>query len=408
MKKDSYLDSHPWLSFKVNLSTAPPALWVHLGEARSKIEHIEGAALRPETADRLHRLFLAKGVRATTAIEGNTLTEEQVLDRLEGKLELPPSQEYLGQEIDNILRAVNDIAATLLDTGPVPLELGMIKEFNREVLQGLPLEEGVIPGEIPAHSVVVGKYVGAPAGDCEYLLERLVEWLNGPDFAPPATDSDMKLVYAVVKAVMAHLYLAWIHPFGDGNGRASRLVEFQILVSSGVPFPAAHLLSNHYNLTRAEYYRQLDRSSKAGGDVIPFLGYAVQGFVDGLREQIKLIRAQQWDVAWENYVYDAFKGEKGPAADRQRALVLALGDRIDEAVPKSELRELTPRVAELFAGKTGKTLTRDVNVLKEMDLVDELGRGRFRARTEIVLAFLPAKVAEPPREVPDPGQRGLF
>jgi Fic family protein len=89
-------------------------------------------------------------------------------------------------------------------------------------------------------------------------------------------------VYAILKAVVAHLYLAWIHPFGDGNGRTARLVEFQILLSSGVPSPAAHLLSNHYNQTRSEYYRQLDRASKSGGELAPFIEYGARGFVAGL------------------------------------------------------------------------------------------------------------------------------
>jgi hypothetical protein len=79
----------------------------------------------------------------------------------------------------------------------------------------------------------------------------------------------MDAVYAILKAMVAHLYLAWTHPFGDGNGRTARLIEFHILLSAGVPSPAAHLFSNHYNQTRAEYYRQLDRASKSGGH--PFL-----------------------------------------------------------------------------------------------------------------------------------------
>ncbi len=38
--------------------------------------------------------------------------------------------------------------------------------------------------------------------------------------------------------------MAWIHPFGDGNGRTARLLEFLILARCGmVPLPAAHLLS---------------------------------------------------------------------------------------------------------------------------------------------------------------------
>ena len=80
-----------------------------------------------------------------------------------------------------------------------------------------------------------------------------------------------------------------------------------VLLAGGVPTPAAHLLSNHYNQTRAEYYRQLDRASKSGGDILPFVEYATRGFVEGLREQLGMIRDQQWDVTWENYVHDIFR-----------------------------------------------------------------------------------------------------
>ncbi|MBW2661693.1 MAG: Fic family protein, partial [Deltaproteobacteria bacterium] len=37
-----------------------------------------------------------------------------------------------------------------------------------------------------------------------------------------------------------------MHPFGDGNGRTARLLEFEALLSSGVPAPSSQLLSNHY------------------------------------------------------------------------------------------------------------------------------------------------------------------
>lgn len=70
-----------------------------------------------------------------------------------------------------------------------------------------------------------------------------------------------------------------------------------------MPSPAAHLLSNHCNQTRAEYYRQLDHASKSGGDIAPFIGYVVRGFVDGLREQLEKISTQQWDVVWRNFMH---------------------------------------------------------------------------------------------------------
>ena len=359
-----------------------------LGEARSKVEHIEGVPLLPEVAQELHSVFLAKGVNATTAIEGNTLSEEQVRMRLDGKLQLPPSQEYLQQEIDNVLEAVNLIGKDLVASGPKPFTVEMIQSFNRLVLKHLPLPDEVVPGRLRTHPVGVGNYRGAPAEDCEFLLERLVEWLNGQLTA----DVEVNMVHAIIRAVLAHLYLAWIHPFGDGNGRTSRLVEFQILVSAGVPFPAAHLLSNHYNLTRAEYYRHLEASSRSS-DPIPFLTYAVRGFVDGLRQQLRLIWGQQMDLAWEHLVYGRFRDAHSPTSHRRRTLLLRLGEEHDP-VPTAKIRRLSPELAETYAGKTVKTLTRDLNALEAMHLIRRDGGG-WRANLDIVVAFLPAKVHDP-------------
>src|SRR3990172_7484078 len=105
--------THPWISFELDLRKFDHKLWMALGETASKCEHIAGVPLQPDTAEKLHLLYLAKGVRATTAIEGNTLSEEEVIERIEGKLPLPPSREYLGKEIDNILKGCNEIKEKL-------------------------------------------------------------------------------------------------------------------------------------------------------------------------------------------------------------------------------------------------------------------------------------------------------
>lgn len=303
---------------------------------------------------------------------------------MEGKLKLLPSKEYLGQEVDNIIAACNRIGERVR-AGDVGLTADRVCEFNRQVLNKLRLEENVVPGEVRKHSVLVGSiYRGAPAEDCEFLLKRLSEWLASEDFG--ATEG-MEMVYAIIKAVVAHLYLAWIHPFGDGNGRTARLVEFQILLGAGVPTPAAHLLSNHYNQTRAEYYRQLDRASKSGGDIVPFIEYAARGFVDGLREQLDKIRNQQWDVSWRSYVHEKFRDQSGVNAKRQRDLVLELS-AASEPVAVGKVNELTPRLAKTYAGISAKTLQRDLAAVEALGLVERNAEG-VRARRELILAFLP-------------------
>jgi hypothetical protein len=337
----------------------------------------------------LHQLYLAKGVAATTAIEGNTLSEAEVQKAVEGKLVVPPSKQYLKQEVENIIAVCNQIGKQLEDASlPVPSP-ELLCSYNRQVLDKLPLDKDVTPGKLRTHSVLVGNvYRGAPAEDCTYLLERMCQWLNGADFqAPDKSAPGMDTVYAILRAVIAHIYMAWIHPFGDGNGRSARLLEFHILLSAGVPSPAAHLLSNHYNQTRTEYYRQLDYASKSGGDIVPFLKYAVRGFVDGLRGQLEYIWDQQWDVVWRNFVHEKFQSKNSISDVRQRHLVLDLGVKKDW-VAFGDITELTPRIAKAYANKTPKTLQRDLNVLSEMELIVREAR-RVRARREIILAFLP-------------------
>jgi Fic family protein len=309
---------------------------------------------------------------------------------MKGVLELPTSLEYLGQEIDNIRDACNIIAQQQITDQSTVLTAEKIKEYNRLVLANLTLQKGVIPGEIRRYQVGVARYRGAPAEDCEYLLERLCEWLSSKLFRPPKA---LNTIFSVIKAIVAHVYLAWIHPLGDGNGRTARLVEFQILIGAGVPLPAAHLLSNHYNQTRQEYYRQLEQTSQSGGDLLPFIQYAVQGFVDGLRGQLSLIREQQLDVAWRNFVHEQFRDQNKPADVRCRHLILDLS-RQAQPIPISKLGMITPRVAASYANKTLKAMRRDVKKLVVMGLAEMTTNG-VRARREVISAFLPLRRIDP-------------
>jgi Fic family protein len=361
-----------------------------LGEARSKIEHVAGSLLNPKVASEMHIVYLTKGALATTAIEGNTLSEEEARRRIERELDLPPSREYLGREIDNVIAAYNNIKDELVAGVAPPMSRPVVENYNRLILNGLELDEGVVPGEIPSHSVAVGGYLGAPREDCAFLLDRLAEWLNSSDFAPPAPDWELPM--AILKAIVAHLYIAWIHPFGDGNGRTARLMELRILLEAGVPTPATHLLSNHYNQTRTEYYRQLRVASKGDGSVLPFIGYALQGFVDGLHEQLATIRSQQFADRWEQFVYERFGRTTTPARMRQRQLVLDMS-KWDQPLARGELRALTPTLVEMYYGKTEKTLTRDINALRKMELIRR-GRGGYEPNRGIIEAFRPV-MAEP-------------
>jgi len=389
----TYLRTHSWIDFTVDLRNAPVDLWILLGEAQSKIEHLQGAPLKPYLQEELHKIYLAKGIHATSAIEGNTLTEEQVKLRIEGKLDLPKSQEYLGREIDNLLNGYNTVMRELLAGSAATLTAERIRELNRLVLDSLEVPHDVVPGEYRDHSVGIASYVAPPFEDSEYLIERLCAWLDSDDFKP--REAEWTVAWALLKAIVAHLYLVWIHPFGDGNGRTARLIEYQIMVGAGMPTVVGHLLSSHYNHTRTDYYTQLDRTSRGGQGPTPFICYAVRGFVDQLRQAINMVRAQQLAIAWQNYVHQELDGG-GAAHTRQRHLLLALLGQ-PEPVHRSKLRELSPRVIRDYASKTSKTLTRDLNQLRSQGLLLYTDGG-YKANADLIRGFLPDRAQSNPRE----------
>lgn len=118
-----------------------------------------------------------------------------------------------------------------------------------------------------------------------------------------------------------------------------------------------------------------------------FLSYAIEGFVDGIREAVDMVRAQQLEVAWVNYVHERFGPlPSTPASARQRSLVLAMP--MGKAVPVAELDELTPKIARLYATTDPRVLPRDLNRLQKLGLISRVRSG-CRANFHVVQALLP-------------------
>ena len=385
-----YTDTHPWIDFDASVANRLDAQsWMRIGEAYARCAELSGTPLAPAMADALHQHALIRGAQATVAIEGNTLTIEQVAGIYAGEFSAPQSRAYQEREVRNVLEAFERLDDMVMEDGDLRLSAELICEMNRWVLDGVDPDAASAPGTIRTHSVVVGPYVGPPARDCWHLLERLAEWLDGDDFRPTSGESDENrdaFARTVLSALLAHLYIAWIHPFADGNGRTARLLEYVILARSGmVPLAAANLMANHFNLTRDRYYARLAAASRER-DVLGFLAYGIEGLVDGLVEHSAPVRAQHLGLAWQSYVAETMaRFPTSPASERQRALVMALAP--GEKVPRSDIAGLTPQLAQLYARTGPRTLARDLNRLQDAELIEVSAEG-IRARVDLMSAFL--------------------
>jgi Fic family protein len=120
--------------------------------------------------------------------------------------------------------------------------------------------EEVIPGQLRKHDVQVGLHI-PPSKD--YLPAFMDEFHNGYRF-------ELRGERAVIAILAAHHRLAWIHPFGDGNGRTIRLHTHSGLhalgLTKGIWSPMRGLARNHarYNevLARADLPREGDQDGR--------------------------------------------------------------------------------------------------------------------------------------------------
>ena len=385
-----YTTTHPWIDFDARVVRQLGARsWMQVGEAYALCAELSGTPLTPAVAEALHQHALVRGAQATVAIEGNTLTVEQVESIHAGTFSAPQSRAYQEREVRNVLEAFGRLDDKVMEDGELRLSAGLICEVNQWVLEGVDPDATSAPGTIRTHSVVVGSYVGPPARDCWRLLERLTEWLDGEGFRPRPGDVDERrdaFALTVMSALLAHLYIAWIHPFADGNGRTARLLEYLILARSGmVPLAAANLMANHFNLTRDRYYARLAAASRER-DVLSFLTYGIEGLVDGLSDHSAAVREQHLRLAWQSFVAETMsKFPTSPASERQHALVTAL--QSGTPVPKADVAGLTPQLAQMYARTGPRTLARDLNRLEGAGLI-EVDRSGVRARIDLMSAFL--------------------
>jgi Fic family protein len=355
-----------------------------LGQCYAYIDSILNIPIRPDHHQQLLTVSLNKGALATTAIEGNTLTEEELAQILSG-MNIASSKKYQQTEVQNIIDAFNIILKELVrEKSPAIISPELIKRFNNMVGKDIGEAFNGNPGQLRRRSVTVGAYRPPSFEQVEDLVKKLCDWLMREFHYGHEQNFDE----AVIEAIVTHVYIAWIHPFLDGNGRTARLLEFYLLLRAGVPSIASHILSNHYNNTRTEYYRQLQNASETG-DLSAFIEYALEGFRDGLENTIKIIHQDQVELTWNNYVHDVIEKMedegKNPKTCR-RIRQLAYYIPADRFYTMDEIKFINPKIAKDYVKLNLITLRRDLDLLVEKGLLI-MDKGKFCANYKLLNNF---------------------
>ena len=212
---------------------------------------------------RLRKTNRVKTIQGSLAIEGNTLSLEQITAILDGKRVIAPPREI--QEVRNAIKVYDKFT----DWNPYS---------EKDLLQAhLMLMTGLLdkPGfyRSGAVGVMAGEslvHTAPPAGRVPYLMKDILDWLKKTDHHP------------LIAGSVFHYEFEFIHPFEDGNGRMGRLWQTLILSKWNALFvniPVESLIYEH----QSEYYTALNESTNSA-ESSKFIEFMLKMILDAIKD----------------------------------------------------------------------------------------------------------------------------
>lgn len=226
---------------------------------------IERYAIRMEQSDslKLRKVNRIKTIHSSLAIEGNNLSEGEVMAILDGKNVIAPQKEIL--EVRNAIKTyelyptLNPFSIEDMLKAHLTMMSGLVDEAGMFRRRGV----GVFDGSTAVH-------VAPPAERVNDLMNDLFIWLENSED------------HLLIRSCVFHYEFEFIHPFADGNGRIGRLWQSLILGKLNPLFE--HLpVENMVCANQQTYYDAITQSSALGNSQ-PFIDFMLQEILNALED----------------------------------------------------------------------------------------------------------------------------
>ena len=105
----------------------------------------------------------------------------------------------------------------------------------------------------PSHTLIAG------------LINELCNFFN--------QDDDEKFIHPLLKGIILHFMIGWIHPFADGNGRTARAIFYWYLLKRGYWLTEYLSISKIINDSKSQYERAFIYTENDENDLTYFITY---------------------------------------------------------------------------------------------------------------------------------------
>lgn len=371
-----------WQKFDFEYRLDANGLMTDLISIEAYKESATNLVLPPKWRDQLDRLNRIRAIHGTTALEGNPLSEAEVgqqVDIAEKPEEAAKRKATKEQMQIRNAGVAQSWVKMRFEPAHAPLRLSDILHMHKTITSATD-ESHNVPGEFRTFPVTVGSpalggvHKGAPHLQVPAMMEDYIKFVASPRLQDQ---------HPVIRALLAHFFLVTIHPFGDGNGRVSRLVEAGILFQGGYNVLGFYGLSNYFYRNDDKYKTTLQECRKKQPfDVTPFIRFGLKGFAEELKGINNFIKTKLNRVVYRNMLVQAFNIK---ASERRRVLnqrefhllefLLRQTEPVDpfsenpsRQIKFSELKD-SPFVKAAYRTVTARTFERELTRLSELGFI---------------------------------------
>lgn len=291
-------------------------------------------------------------------IEGNNTTiAEYIETKIEGNTDISSQI----REIQNIEKVMEFIEANVLE---YPINKMFISEMHKMIVDGLlppPQGEGDhTPGEYRTRNVKIGQSNHLPPDwiHIDGYMDELFEFIN--ESTSPK--------YDLLKSAIAHHRFVWIHPFGNGNGRAVRLFTYAMLVKLGFNVNVGRLINPTavFCSNRNDYYQYLSTADEGTDEaILAWCEYVLKG----LKEEIeKIDKLTDYQFLKHKVLTPAinYSLERKYITDIEtKILKIAIEKQVIQA---NDLKQI-------FVGKAGAEISRQIKKLIDKNMLTPENNG---------------------------------
>ena len=127
--------------------------------------------------------------------------------------------------------------------------------------------------------VYIGSHEGIPHNKIENALQEIME----------LTTNHSRFIHDLIKGILLHYFIAYIHPFFDGNGRTARTLFYFMAIKNNLKFLELLSISAGLKDHGKRYERSFDLVMNHDLDMTFFIDYCLDSLLKALNEVEKKV-----------------------------------------------------------------------------------------------------------------------